>query len=148
MSITTQTNTDIWSLKEHELFVLDERYSGTRYRDIAEELEDKFEIQIAEKTMRMWFSKNGRLYDAYKTYAKERNQIELEATEDFIRSQAYKAANCLVRIMTKGGTTSQVMAAREILDRSLGKVRSAESQDSQQSNTLEDFIKLLDVCES
>lgn len=83
---------------------------------------EEFNIIVAESTIKCWFWKEGPLRQFYRDYADVMIDLEMEKTRDFISSNVSKAANCLALVMGGQGGPAQVMAAKEFLDRGLGKV--------------------------
>lgn len=104
------------------------RYQGMRYKQIRQELKIKFGIDREEQTIAYWFYKDGPLHKFYREYADLMIALEVEETRDFIRGNVSKAAKTLAAVMTGQGGPAQVMAAKEFLDRGIGKIKDDEEK--------------------
>lgn len=101
------------SLNSDDLLAVDLAAQCHSYREIAEAL------KVKPNTVKQWFRKKGRLYEALKQAKKERRE-EYEQmfaeVNDFIRESALEAVRTLRAALKKNNMVG-VMAAKDILDR-------------------------------
>ncbi|HBX15891.1 MAG: hypothetical protein UV20_C0009G0033 [Candidatus Magasanikbacteria bacterium GW2011_GWA2_42_32] len=109
-------------LSAYQFFAIQKRYEGHPYKRISAEIKQNYGIEIAEGTIKWWFYKGGPLAQCYREYADNMVQLEIEEVQDFIRGNLSKAAKVLAQVMQGMGGPAQVMAAKEFLERGLGKV--------------------------
>ena len=130
------------TLPAYEFFAIQEKYRGVPYKQICVNIKEKYDKDIVEETVKHWFWKKGKLLTMYRDYADTMIDLEMEECRDFIRGNVSKAAKTLARVMAGDGGPAQVMAAREFLDRGLGKVKErTELSGVIGVFTLKDFIE-------
>lgn len=100
------------------------RYEGTHSNEIADILFREYEYRTSGSAIRHWFSKNGTLFEYYNEYAAEQNDERERVANDVFKANVDKAQGTLARVMAgqRGMGVPQVLAAKEWLDRGLGKV--------------------------
>jgi hypothetical protein len=99
------------------------RYSGQyTYKQMVEEINKKYGVTFSVEAIQSWFGKRGSLGEAYRQYADEMMALEIEEAQDFIKGNVSKAAKTLAAVMMGKGGPAQVMAAKEFLDRGIGRV--------------------------
>ena len=103
---------DIKELKAMEL-----KLDGIKYKDIA------CMIETSEQTIKNWFMKEGKLYFPYQKYKEWKIKKIRDSAVEYGKLNVKKAMKALVDIMedTEAGA-GRVSAAKEILDRVLGRV--------------------------
>lgn len=116
-----QLKTNVSVLPATHFFAIQKRYEGWTYPRIIDEMKKRFDVDVAESTVRWWFYKGGPLATIYREYADKMTTIEIETARDFIKGNVLTSAKVLARVMAGGGSMAQVAAAREFLDRGLGK---------------------------
>ena len=105
------------SLEEKEFIAMEMKLQGIKYKDIA------LEIDSAVPTLKEWFRTGGRLYDTYIKYKESKIKEIRDSAVEYGKLNVKKAMKALVDIMedTEAGA-GRVSAAKEIIDRVLGKV--------------------------
>lgn len=98
-----------------------EKLSGS---EIAEIINNEFGFDYSKRTVNWWISKTGPYYDYFIEYATEENEQRAMIANNIFKANVDKAQITLAGVMSgkKGMGVPQVMAAKEWLDRSLGKV--------------------------
>jgi len=107
----------------HEFYAMELKYEGYPYPQIIQMIFKKYGIRMEYATIASWFYKNGRLREYYDAYANQRHELEFAETKDLVHAHSKKAVITLLRVMSGWGGPQQVMAAKEILERTLGKVK-------------------------
>lgn len=110
-------------LPAYQFYAIKQRYKGIPYKEITTKIGEIYGVYLGNSTVRCWFWKNGVLQQQYREYADLMIQLEFEECRDFIRGNVSKAAKTLARVMSGDGNAAMVMAAKEFLDRGLGKVK-------------------------
>lgn len=149
MNELNKNKINLTALPAYQFFSIQERYIGTPYKEIRVKILEKYGLEVPESTIRHWFHKNGVLKDIYREYATEMNEIELEETMDLLKGNLKNAVKILGRVMSGKKQpgyvfgAAQVMAAKEFLDRGMGKVK--EEVDLKHSGTVGtvDILKLI-----
>ena len=100
--------------KKHQK-AIEMKYDGESYQTIAKSL------KIALQTIRGWFCKDGLLYQEYKEYAGLMKQTKREVSKETIIKNLDIAAQMIVGLMGSDKDEIKFKAAKEILDRELGK---------------------------
>ncbi len=91
------------------------KYDGESYETIA-----KF-LKVAVATVKDWFWKGGILYDHYQEYSDLLNETKTEVAKETISKNLDIAAQMIVGLMGSDKDEIKFKAAKEILDRELGK---------------------------
>lgn len=116
-------------LAEYHKRALELKYKGVLYRDIAETLNEfapksGVKITFTERSLKDWFRENGPLYEAYRMYEEEMDEIHRETLEVIkkagarIREENFKLANeMLVALIGSQNDNVKLGAIKELLDR-------------------------------
>jgi transposase len=91
------------------------KYDGESYETIAKSL------KVAVATVKDWFWKGGILYDHYQEYSDLLNETKTEVAKETISKNLDIAAQMIVGLMGSDKDEIKFKAAKEILDRELGK---------------------------
>ncbi len=118
--IANRTNTSI--IPAHQALAIERWYEGAASADIANEIWGKYRVKVADSTIRWWFCEEGTLVDAYNDFAEQQNKLRNQKVRNTFSAHIDKAANTLARVMAGQGGMPQVAAAKEWLDRGMGKV--------------------------
>lgn len=118
------------------------RYEGKTSAKIKDVILEKYDIDVHSGTIRNWFMRNGALRELYDNYAEERIELEKKEAQNFLKGNVTKAAKTLAMVMAGKGGPAQVMAAKEFLERGLGKVK--ENIDLNQNVAFLDIMRLID----
>lgn len=110
------TKLDFSRLSGPQFAAIEAKYLGKTYKEIIEEIKTRFNIDIAEATLKSWFSKSGVLYQFYKVYAEEMNEEFREQAINRLLTDASLAVNTLEMAMYQGGTPG-VQAAKFVLEK-------------------------------
>ena len=145
MKITNQ-KINLAILPAYQFFAIKERYRGTQYKKISLMIANEFNVNIPEGTIKYWFYKKGPLKDFYRKYADDMIDIEIEEARDFIKGNVSKAAKILAQVMVGNGDSAQVSAAKEFLERGLGKVKEEHEHKVEANITLGvfDILRILE----
>ena len=140
---------DLALLPAYKFYAVQQRALRIPYLTISRKINEKWDVNISEQTVKNWFWSQGSLYKFYRAYVDEIREMEKEATEDFIAGNLSKAAETLAMVMAGQGDSPQVAAAKIFLDRGLGKV--AEKADINIKATIGiamvDVLKAIDQIE-
>jgi hypothetical protein len=134
-------------LPMYKFYAVQERFKGTPYKQIALNIREKYDVDITESGIKYWFSSNGSLMEFYREYADGMIKLELEEVRDFIRGNVTMAAKVLAGVMAGKGGPAQVMAAKEFLDRGLGKVKDEVEHSGTVGIATVDILKALEKAE-
>jgi transposase len=91
------------------------KYDGESYETIAKSL------KVALQTVKDWFYKSGILYPHYQEYSDLMNDTKTEVAKETITKNLDIAAQMIVGLMGSDKDEIKFKAAKEILDRELGK---------------------------
>jgi transposase len=91
------------------------KYDGESYETIAKSL------KVAVATVKNWFWNGGILYDHYQEYSDLLNETKTEVAKETISKNLDIAAQMIVGLMGSDKDEIKFKAAKEILDRELGK---------------------------
>jgi transposase len=91
------------------------KYDGESYETIAKSL------KVAVATVKDWFWNGGILYDHYQEYSDLLNETKTEVAKETISKNLDIAAQMIVGLMGSDKDEIKFKAAKEILDRELGK---------------------------
>ncbi|MGC9968168.1 MAG: hypothetical protein ABSC29_00325 [Minisyncoccia bacterium] len=119
-------------LSEYHKRALELKYKGHSYESIADDLNRKApksrKAKFTEQSVKDWFKEAGTLYETYRIYEDEMDQIHIETMNIVrragarIREQNFRLANeMLVALMGSANDSVKMSAIREILDRVEGK---------------------------
>ena len=119
-------------LSEYHKRALELKYKGHSYESIAEDLNRKGpksrNAKFTEQSVKDWFKEAGTLYEIYRIYEEEMDEIHNETMKIVrraggrIREQNFRLANdMLVALMGSANDSVKLAAIREILDRVEGK---------------------------
>lgn len=97
-------------------------FDGKNTDTIAEILNKKYGLGYTGRAIRHWFTANHYIRNYYDSYAVQRIEAIKKFTQDLFESNVDKAAGTLMKVMAGMGTPAQVSAAKEWLDRGMGKV--------------------------
>lgn len=125
-------------LKKYHKEAMAMKYRGTPYKDIAEKLTERFSKEVSrgfsDQTIKDWFKLGGTLYEDYRTYETEMDEVERENLIIIkkmgaqIREENFRIANeMLVALMGSENDHVKLGAIRELFDRVEGKPREAVS---------------------
>lgn len=104
------------TLSEPEMTAIEMKYEGYNYKEMEKALMD-----IPYKTIRVWFSRSGKLYDFYKSYALEESKKRKAEAHDTFKAHLNNAVRTLVNVMNNSKIdVARVQAAKEIINRQLG----------------------------
>lgn len=132
-------------LTKYHKAALELKYRGTLYRDIAEKLTERFSKEVgrtfSEQTVKDWFKEGGTLFEDYRKYESEIDEIERENLIIIkkmgvrIREENFRIANeMLVALMGSDTDSTKLGAIRELLDRVEGKPREAITIDENRTS--------------
>lgn len=138
-------DTNFLKLPDYKRYAIKRRFQGIPYIKIAGEIKERFKINVKEYTLKNWFWKGGSLTVPYRSYADLMIGLEIEETRDFIKGNLKKAAKILAKVMTGDGTPAQVSAAKEFLDRGLGRVPVPIDAEVKHSGIVELFHAMKDA---
>ena len=110
-------------LAGYHFLAIEERYKGTTYKEIVNKIRQKFGVEFAISTIKNWFCHVGGLHDCYRDYSDQMIKLEKEETDDFIKGNIKNAAKTLAFVMATGTDSAKVNAAKEFLERGMGKVK-------------------------
>lgn len=128
------------TLGKPELQAIEMKYEGFNYKEIAEATETEY------KTVRVWFSRGGKLYEFYKAYAEEETKLRRAQTHDTFKAHLNNAVRVLVHVMNKSKLdVARVQAAKEIINRQLGEPLKVVAVDDGKVNHILEAIKQLDA---
>ena len=119
-------------LSEYHKRALELKYKGHSYESIADDLNRRGQksrsAKFTEQSVKDWFKESGTLYEAYRLFEEEMDEIHLETMKIVrragarIREQNFRLANeMLVALMGSANDSVKIAAIREILDRVEGK---------------------------
>lgn len=91
------------------------KYDGESYETIAKSL------KVAVATVKDWFWNGGILYEHYQEYSDLLNETKTEVAKETISKNLDIAAQMIVGLMGSDKDEIKFKAAKEILDRELGK---------------------------
>lgn len=109
-------------LPAHQALAVEMKYEGHTYQQIANEIRYKYEVIVPENTIKWWFYKLGPLRQYYEEYAATMNEMKVVTIQNTFKAKLENAQAALMLAMSGKGNSAQVTAAREWLDRALGKV--------------------------
>ncbi len=144
MEQITDKKSNLSIIPAHEFLAIQLRYQGMQYDKISLQIKQKYDLDVPKTTIAWWFYKNGKLLSLYREYADQMVELEMEEARDFIRGNVSKAAKVLAQVMQGVGGPAQVMAAKEFLERGLGKVK--DEVDLKHSGTV--GVAMLDVLQA
>lgn len=132
-------------LKKYHKEAIDMKYRGISYKDIAEKLNERFSKKIkrsfSDQTIKDWFKEGGTLFEDYRKYESEIDEIERENLIIIkkmgvrIREENFRIANeMLVALMGSDTDSTKLGAIRELLDRVEGKPREAITIDENRTS--------------
>ncbi len=91
------------------------KYEGETYPSIAKQIKEPL-INIKK-----WFATGGLLKAGYEKYRDEQNEIRKNEAEEILKKNLHTAASMLVALMASADDGVKLKAAKEVLDRLLGK---------------------------
>ncbi|HEX5429871.1 MAG TPA: hypothetical protein VFX17_02195 [Patescibacteria group bacterium] len=99
-------------------------FEGTSSDQIAADIEKQYNVKYAGRTIRWWFSEGGPWEDFYNDWASKEIKNRQRAADHTFKANLDKAQGTLAQVMAgrKNMGAAQVMAAKEWLDRGMGKV--------------------------
>ena len=97
-------------------------YFGYGSEFISDKIFAMYKQRFAESTIRWWFCKDGPLRGYYDQYALDMNETLRNKAVNLFMANVDKAAGSLAKAMNGEGNSAMVEAAKEWLNRSLGKV--------------------------
>ena len=115
-------------------------YFGYDSKFISDKIFFLYKQRFAESTIRWWFCKDGPLRDYYDQYALDANEALGNKVKNMFLANVDKAAGALAKAMNGEGNSAMVEAAKEWLNRSLGKVPD-KFQGSLVHGTFSDWLK-------
>lgn len=115
-------------------------YFGYDSKFISDKIFFLYKQRFAESTIRWWFCKDGPLRDYYDRYALDANEALGNKVKNMFLANVDKAAGALAKAMNGEGNSAMVEAAKEWLNRSLGKVPD-KFQGSLVHGTFSDWLK-------
>jgi hypothetical protein len=116
-------------LTEYHKKALELKYRGVLYEDIAEKLNEQcqksgIKRNFTERSLKDWFRNNGPLYETYRLYEEEMDEIHHEMLEVIkkagarVREENFRLANeMLVALMGSEHDNVKLGAIKELLDR-------------------------------
>lgn len=110
-----QENKNPVYLDKNDLRVLEMKYEGKTYQEMADE------TGISYSSISKWFKGEGRLFGIYQKYAIEQNQLRREAALQILKKNLAKAANKIVELIDSKNQAIAGTYAKELLDRELGR---------------------------
>ena len=102
-------------LDKNDTLAMMMRYEGKTHAEIAKVL--GLSLQAIDR----WFMTGGRLQTVYQKYALERNQEIRDETSKILKKHLSEAAQAIVDVMNSKNPSLKLAAAKELLDRELGK---------------------------
>lgn len=132
-------------LAEYHKRALEMKYKGVSYREIAEKLNERYSKKskrvFSEQTIKDWFKEGGTLFEDYRKYESEIDEIERENLIIIkkmgvrIREENFLTANkMLVALMGSETDSTKLGAIKELLDRVEGKPREAITIDENRTS--------------
>jgi len=109
-------------LPAHQALAVELKYEGHTYQQIANEIRYKYDISVPEGTLKWWFYRLGPLREYYDDYAATMNEMKVATIQNTFKAKLENAQAALMLAMSGKGNSAQVQAAKEWLDRALGKV--------------------------
>ncbi|MBU2060116.1 MAG: hypothetical protein KKB38_20590 [Gammaproteobacteria bacterium] len=140
--ITGKPNFSI--LPVYQYFAMTRKYRGIPYARIVEEILEKYDVEVSESTIKYWFYKNGPLKTCYEEFAAQETEFEIELTHSLLKSYLSPAARTLGLGLAGQANAIQIAAAKEILERGIGKVK--DEMDLRHSGTV--GVAMLDVLQA
>jgi len=125
-------------LQEYHKRAMEMKYKGSSYKEIADFLNEKFRksrktkngLSFIEQTIKDWFKESGTLYEDYRYYEEQMDEIHREAMEVIrkagvrIREENFRVANeMLVALMGSDNDNIKLAAIKELLNRVEGQPR-------------------------
>jgi C-terminal processing protease CtpA/Prc len=114
-------------LKKWELMLIEQRYLGSSYKEISENLRMQFpntELNLTKDYLRKKMYKGGDIREHYDCYCRLMNQESLHLGENAIASSFQTACNTMVSLLhSKFPSSVRLSAAKEIVDRIKGKTK-------------------------
>lgn len=102
-------------MRKNELIAIRMRFNGNNSKEIAEI------VKKSPGTIDNWFSLNGRLYEEYNNFAeKSKKNISNETSANLIKN-AKIASDVMIDLLGSRNELVRAKAAKEIIDRTLGK---------------------------
>lgn len=121
MSTDINNNLQVSPISELELVCIEMKYEGYSFPEIHAALIQKYKTAPQLQTLRLWFSRNGKLFEFYRAYALAENKVRVKEANLAIGAHVKNAVRTLVQIMNKSKLDfARVQAAKEILARKLG----------------------------
>ena len=132
----TQLLTDI------EQKAIEYKFYGFEYKEMATMLKEEHpETAPVYQTIRNWFMKGGRLYDAYEKYNKEQSAINLKEATALWKGHAKNAMRTVLSLMKSSKTDNvKLSSAQEILGRAYGSVPKIVFQ-QENKDVFDDILK-------
>lgn len=120
--LVNKTNDKI--IPAHQDLATKRWYEGASSPQIAKEILETYNIKVADSTIRWWFCDEGTLVDYYEEYALQQDKLRSRQAKHTFKANVDKAIGTLAMVMAgkKGFGAAQVMASKEWLERSEGKV--------------------------
>lgn len=104
-------------LKGHQRRAVILRYEGKTYAQIANNINDEFALDYAERTVGEWFMAGGVLEQAYHELLDLMAKQSLQEARSALKLGAKAAANTLLKKLTSNDEKVQVRAAMAILNK-------------------------------
>lgn len=117
-------------------------FDGVRIEEIVDILFQEYNVKYSPRTIWWWVSDTGPLRDYYMEYAADESKRRAMIADNVFKANVDKAQGTLAGVMAGKARHGipQFMAAKEWLDRSLGKVVE-KTQNLNMEMTFADFIK-------
>jgi len=110
-------------LKAYEQRAIQLKYEGASYDGISKTLLEEFKVERTPKAIADWFTKDGRLRGEYERYAEKENEIRRQEAITLFRANLKRAVLLLVSKLGSSDERIQIDAAKEIINRELGKAK-------------------------
>lgn len=116
------------------------RYQGRSSTQIAQAIRRVFGLAYSPETIRWWFKAGGPARAEYDQYAQAQNEMLLSQVNNIFVAKLYQAQKVLLKAMEGEAKMIQVIAAKEWLDRALGKPIVKATADANITMTLADLM--------
>jgi hypothetical protein len=118
------------------------RFGGYTYAEISKK------VDLKEGYLRQLFCKGGVLHDTYQDYAEKEREYRQEHTKEIFNAHVESVARRFVQIVNTGKEMSAIIAGKEILDRTIGKVQDKIEHTGSVGIAVVDVLKAIEKIEN